>query len=84
MGKVIDLASKRKPQVTHSDRVVLYTLKVYNDLYEKGLVPAPNLHVTEAGYEDIKDFTATNDELRVGMKYLKEEGIIPNVRSDNL
>jgi len=84
MGKVIYLASKKKTEVTHQQKIVLYTLKVYTDLYEKGLVPAPNLHITEAGYKDIEDFTATDDELRVGMKYLKEEGVIPNVGSDNL
>jgi hypothetical protein len=84
MGKVIDLGSKRKSKVTHEQKIVLYTLKVYTDLYGKGLVPAPNLHITEAGYKDIEDFTATNDELRIGMKYLKEEGVIPNVGSDHV
>jgi hypothetical protein len=84
MGKVIDLASKRKSKVTHEQKIVLYTLKVYTDLYQKGVVPAPNINITEAGYKDIENFTATNDELRVGMQYLKEEGVIPNVGSDNL
>lgn len=83
MTKVIELASRRKSKVTHEQKIVLYTLKVYTDLYQKGLVPAPNLNITEAGYKDIEDFEASNDELRVGMKYLKEEGVIPNV-ADNL
>jgi hypothetical protein len=84
MDKVIEFASRRKSKVTHQQRIVLYTLKVYTDLYEKGLVPAPNLHITESGYKDIEGFIASDDELRIGMKYLKEEGAIPHVDSVNL
>jgi hypothetical protein len=84
MGKVIDLASKRKAKVTHEQKIILYTLKVYTGLYQKGIVPAPNMDITEAGYKDIEDFIATDEEVKIGLTYLKEEGIIPNVGSDNL
>ena len=83
MGEIIEL-TRRVSDVTHTDRIVLYSLKLYNDLHVKGIVPSSSLNVTKAGLKDLKGFKATDEEIRIGIAYLKEKGIIPNDRSEHI
>jgi len=83
MSKIIEL-TRRVPGVTHTDRIVLYSLKLYNDLHKKGIVPNSSLNVTKAGLKDLEGFKATDEEIRVGIAYLKQEGVIPNVGSEHI
>ena len=61
---------------TREDKAILYAIKTLNDLVDKGLVEGKLFEVTEKGFEMIKDFEPTDDELIFAMDCLKIGGYI--------